>query len=206
MPMPGGQTAAAYMGVWVVMMVAMMSPSLVPALTRYRRSVPAPGVARPSGLTALVVAGYFFVWTLVGGAAYLMGVAVTDVEQQWPGLERFVPVAAGAVLLLAGCVQLTAWKRRHLARCRDCEPPPASDAWSAARHGVRLGINCALCCAGFMTVLLVTGMMNLVTIFLVAAAITVERLAPAPARTSRALGAAILAVAAVAIVRGAGAL
>jgi len=197
MPMPGGQTAAAWMGVWVVMMVAMMSPALAPALSRYRRSVPGPGVV-------LVGVAYFVVWTLVGGAAYLIGLAVAGAEQRWPGLGRFVPVAAGAALLLAGCVQLTAWKRRHLARCRDCEPPPDSDAWTAARHGVGLGVDCALCCAGFMTVLLVTGMMNLVTIVLVAAAITVERLAPAPARIARALGAVILVVGAVALVRGLG--
>ena len=194
MPMSGGQTAAAYMGVWVVMMVAMMSPALVPVLNRYRRSVPGPGVA-------LVGTGYFFVWTLVGGAAYLSERAIAGAELAWPGLSRFVPVLAGVTLLLAGCVQLTAWKRRHLARCRACEPPPAADAWSAGRHGLRLGVNCALCCAGFMTVLLVTGMMNLVSIVLVAVAITVERLAPAPSRTARALGTAMLVLGAVAVVR-----
>jgi predicted metal-binding membrane protein len=194
MPMSGGQTAAAWMGMWVVMMVAMMTPALVPVLTRYRRSIPGPGVA-------LVGTGYSVVWSLVGGAVYLIGLAVAGAEQRWPGLVRFVPVAAGATVLLAGCVQLTAWKRRQLARCRDCAPPPAADAWSVARHGVRLGVNCALCCTGFMTVLLVTGMMNLVTIALVAAPITVERLAPAPARTARGLGAAILVVGAVAVGR-----
>lgn len=204
MPMAGGRTAAAWMGVWVVMMVAMMTPALVPALVRYRRSVPAPETARRDGLTALVGTGYYFVWTLVGGAVYLIGLVVADAEQRWPGLGRFVPVAAGAALLLAGGVQLTAWKRRHLARCRDCEPPPASDAWSAARHGVGLGVDCALCCAGFMTVLLVTGMMNLLTIVLIAAAITVERLAPAPARIARAFGVVILVAGAVALARGLG--
>jgi predicted metal-binding membrane protein len=194
MPMSGGQTAAAWMGVWVVMMVAMMTPALVLVLTRYRRSVPGPGVA-------LVGTGYYVVWSLVGGAVYLIGLAVAGAEQRWPELVRFVPVAAGTTLLLAGCVQLTGWKRRQLARCRDCAPPSAADAWNAAGHGLRLGVNCALCCTGFMTVLLVTGMMRLVTIVLVAAAITAERLAPAPARTARALGAAILVVGTVAVVR-----
>jgi predicted metal-binding membrane protein len=204
MQMSGGQTGAAWMGAWIVMMVAMMTPALVPGLVRYRRCVPARGVAGRGGLTALVGAGYFFVWTLVGGAAYLLGVAIAGAELVWPALTRFVPLLSGVALLLAGCVQLTAWKRRHLARCRACAPPPAADAWNASRHGLRLGVNCALCCAGFMTVLLVTGMMNLVTIVVVAAAITVERLAPAPARTARAFGAAILVVGAVATIRGLG--
>src|SRR4051812_49663151 len=71
MRMPG-QTwpaaAASFMGMWVVMMVAMMLPSLIPMLRRYRDAVTAIGTG-PTGLgrlTALVAAGYFAVWTAFG--------------------------------------------------------------------------------------------------------------------------------------------
>src|SRR5258707_15744361 len=76
MPMPGGwamsmawmrmpgQTwpgaAASFLGMWVVMMVAMMLPSLVPMLWRYRQAVGRPGETRLDRLTALVGVGYFF--------------------------------------------------------------------------------------------------------------------------------------------------
>src|ERR1700721_3378514 len=79
MPMPGGWTmsmawmrmpgqtwagaAASFLGVWVVMMVAMMLPSLVPALWRYRQAVGRIGETRLGCLTVLVGVGYFFVWT-----------------------------------------------------------------------------------------------------------------------------------------------
>src|SRR5262245_60422490 len=65
MPMPG-QTwpvaAASFLGMWVVMMVAMMLPSLVPMLRRYRQAVGRTGETRLGRLTALVGVGYFFVW------------------------------------------------------------------------------------------------------------------------------------------------
>ncbi len=68
MPMPGqpcGQTwpgaAASFLGMWVVMMAAMMLPSLVPTLRRYRRAIGGAGEARLGRLTALVGLGYFFV-------------------------------------------------------------------------------------------------------------------------------------------------
>jgi predicted metal-binding membrane protein len=206
MPMAGGVTLSAitsFMETWVAMMAAMMLPPLVPALARYRRSFRASGV-RGGTPTALVGAGYYLVWSAVGLVAYFAGVAVAALEQSWPGFAPLVPVATGIVLLAAGLLQLTAWKQHHLARCRECASTGSADAWDAGRHGVRLGMECVLCCTGFMTVLLVTGMMRLGTIALVAAAITLERVAPWPERTARALGAVILAVGALTLARGLG--
>src|SRR5437588_5966684 len=72
MPMPG-QTwlpaAASFLGMWIVMMVAMMLPSLVPTLWRYRQA----GLGQ---LTTLVGVGYFAVWTVFGMVAYLLGLAL----------------------------------------------------------------------------------------------------------------------------------
>src|SRR5215475_7690214 len=90
MPMPGGWTmsmawmrmpgqawplaAASFLGMWVVMMVAMMLPSLVPMLWRYREAVAGTGEARLGRLTALVGVGYFCVWTALGIIAFPLGV------------------------------------------------------------------------------------------------------------------------------------
>src|SRR5215469_2516124 len=57
MPMPGETwlgTAASFVGMWIVMMVAMMLPSLVPTLWRYRRAVDRAGEMRPGWLTTLL--------------------------------------------------------------------------------------------------------------------------------------------------------
>jgi predicted metal-binding membrane protein len=178
---------------WVVMMVAMMLPSLVPMLWRYRQAVGRPGEPRLGRLTALVGVGYFFVWTVFGMAAFPLGVALAAVEMQQPALARAVPIAAGVVVLMAGSLHLTAWKARHLACCREAPgrggtlPADAGTAW---RHGLRLGLHCSRCCFGLTVILLVVGVMDLRAMGVVAAAITVERLSPAGERVARATGAA----------------
>jgi predicted metal-binding membrane protein len=187
MPMPGQPWggAAAFLGMWVVMMLAMMLPSLVPMLSRYREAVPESGAARLGPLTVLVGAAYFFVWALFGLAAFALGAA----------LARAAPIAAGLVVLIAGGFQVTSWKARRLAWCREAPGRgrmlPA-DAGTALRHGLRLGLHCSLCCAGLMAILLVIGVMDLRAMALVAAAITVERLAPGGERFARAIGLAAI--------------
>jgi predicted metal-binding membrane protein len=218
MPMPGGWTmsmawmrmpgqtwpgaAASFLGMWVVMMVAMMLPSLVPMLWRYRqaigstrRAAGSTGEARLARLTTLVGVGYFSVWTVFGMAAFPLGVALAAVEMQQPALARAVPIAVGGVVLIAGALQFTAWKARHLACCRAAPgrgrtlPADAGTAW---RHGLRLGLHCSYCCGGLMAILLVIGVMDLRAMAVVAAAITVERLAPAGARVARAIGTVVV--------------
>ena len=211
MPMPGGwmmsmtwmrmpgQTwpgaAASFLGMWVVMMVAMMLPSLVPMLWRYRLAVGKTAETRLGRLTALVGAGYFFVWTVFGMAVFPLGVALAAIEMQQPAVARAVPVAVGVVVLFAGSLQLTPWKVRHLACCREAPGRGgtlAADAGTAFRHGLRLGLHCSRCCAGLLAILLCIGVMDLRAMAVVTAAITVERLAPAGERVARAIGAVLV--------------
>ncbi len=122
MRMPG-QTwpgaAVSFLCMWVVMMVVMMLPFLVPMLWRYRQAVGRTGETRLGWLTALVGVGYFFVWTVFGMAAFPLGVAVAAIEMQQPALARAVPIEVGVVVLMAGSLQLSAWKARHLACYRE---------------------------------------------------------------------------------------
>src|SRR5262249_20279861 len=212
MPMPDGWTmsmmwmrmpgqtwpgaAASFLGMWVVMMVAMMLPSLVPMVWRYCQAVGETGATRLGRLTALVSVGYFFVWTVFGMVAFPLGVALATVEMQRPSLARAVPIAIGVVVLIAGALQLSTWKARQLACCREARgrghalPADAGTAW---RHGLRLGLHCSYCCAGLMAILLVVGVMDVRAMAVVGAAITIERLAPAGERVARALGAVVVA-------------
>lgn len=211
MRMPGqswlGATAS-FMVLWIAMMMAMMLPSLVCMLSDYRRCLDGAegtGLGRP---TAIAGAAYFFVWAVFGAAAYPLGVGLAAAEMHWPALARSVPLATGIVLLLAGCLQLTAWKARHLGRCRDaraCGAAPSADARRAWRHGLRLGLHCSLCCSGFIVALLVTGVMDLRVMALLTAAITAERLVPRPERVARATGLLVVATGALEIARAVGA-
>jgi predicted metal-binding membrane protein len=199
MRMPG-QTwpgaATSFLGMWTVMMVAMMLPSLIPMLRRYREAVGRAGETHLGRLTALVGLGYFFVWTVLGVIAFPLGVALAAIEMQLPALSRAVPIAAGVVILIAGVLQFTAWKARHLACCRSAPwrgRALSADAGAAWRHGLSLGLHCSQCCAGLMTILLVIGVMDLRAMAIVMAAVTVERLAPAGERVARIVGVVIVA-------------
>jgi predicted metal-binding membrane protein len=207
MPMPGGWTmsmlwmrmpgqtwasaAASFVGMWVLMMAAMMLPSLAPMLWRYRESVGRARQARLGRLTTLVTLGYFFVWTLYGLAVFPVGVAIAAIEMEQPVLAGAVPMAAGLVGLIAGALQFTKWKAHHLNCCREAPEPgrtlPA-EARMAWRQGTHFGLHCGLCSANLTALLLVLGVMDLRAMAAVTAAITAERLAPAGERVARAIG------------------
>lgn len=207
MPMPGGWTmsmtwmrmcgetwlaaAASFLGMWIVMMAAMMLPSLVPMLWRYRNAMGKAAGARLGALTVLVGMSYFSVWIVVGLAAFPLGAALAAIEMELPALARAVPVMTGGVVLVAGALQFTAWKARHLACCRMVPgrgrmlPAGVGTAW---RHGFSLGSHCVYCCANLTAILLVVGVMDLRMMAVVTAAITIERLLPAGERVARAIG------------------
>jgi len=212
MPMPGGwatstmwtrmpgQTWAAaeasFVMMWVVMTVAMMLPSLAPTLWRHRRSVGGAGAAHPAPLTALVAGGYLSVWTLLGAAVFPLGVALAAIRMRQPALADAAPMTMGVVVLMAGLLQRSAWKTRHLACCRaerrhgGAASTVASVAW---RDGLRLGVHCASSCAGPMAILLALGVMDLRAMIVVTAAVTGERLAPAGERVARVTGTVAIA-------------
>jgi predicted metal-binding membrane protein len=207
MRMPGqtwAGAAVAFLAMWTLMMLAMMLPSLVPMLLRYRHGLRVANERRLGARTAICGAAYFFVWLALGPAAFALGEILAGVEMQWSALARAVPLLTGFVLLLAGCLQLTPWKARQLALCRlapVCAGTPPGRPENAWRHGVRLGVHCALCCSGFMIILLVVGTMNLAAMAILAAAITIERMVPRPIVVARAMGVAIIVAGVVAISR-----
>jgi predicted metal-binding membrane protein len=190
-----GQTwlaaGASFVAVWLVMNVAMMMPSLVPMLNRYRGDVGTSGKADLGKLTALLTLGYFFVWTVVGAVVFPVGAAIATAVMHLPALARVVPAAVGIVVLIASALQLSAWKARHLACWREGprrDRSSSPDTGAAWRHGLRLGVQCVRCSAGPMAGLLVFGVMDLRAMAVVTLVITAERMA-ATERVARVIGA-----------------
>jgi predicted metal-binding membrane protein len=223
MTMPGGWTMsmvwmrmpgetwplamASFLGMWIVMMVAMMLPSLVPMLSRYRRAVRPTSNVRLGRLTILVGLGYFFVWSVCGMAIFPLGVALAEIEMQQASLARGVPIAAGVVVVIAGMLQFTAWKAHHLSACSESPAQDRSlsaDAGTACMQGMRIGLHCGTSCANLTAILLVAGVMDLRVMAVVTAAITLERLAPAGERVARAVGVGIIGTGLVLVARAIG--
>ncbi len=205
MPMPGGWSmsmtwmvgqdwpgaALSFLGMWAVMMVAMMMPSLVPMLFRYRHAIATKENTHKGWLTVLVGAAYFFVWTVFGIAVFPLGVALATAEMQQPALSRAVPIAIGVAVLLAGVLQFTPWKVQQLACCRQaagCNGVLPASPRAAWLQGLRFGVHCVQCCFGLIMILLVIGVMDLRAMAIVAAAITAERLAPAGVHVAKITG------------------
>lgn len=193
MRMPGETwpgAAASFLGAWLAMMVPMMLPTVAPALWRHHRSV-----AHGRGVTTAVVgAGYFFVWGVVGLAVHPLGVALASVEMSYAALARVAPMVVGVVVAGAGAWQFTRRKAHYLACCREAPTfsrPSVTAALKIAnawRDGLRLGLHCVRCCGNLMTIALVVGMMDLRVLALVGTAIAAERLAPAGERVARFIG------------------
>jgi len=209
--------AASLLGRWIVMMVAMMLPTLVPMLLRYREALISAAETRLGLLAALVGIGYFCVWTLFGVVALPLGFALAEAAMQYPALSRAVPTALGVIVLIAGACQFTAWKAHHLACCRESSafargylrelrrdrtlPADAGTAW---RHGMRLGLHCSCCSAGLTAILLVMGVMDLRVMAVVTTAIAAERLAPAGTRVAQAIGVIVVGAGMLLLARAAG--
>ncbi|MCO5398837.1 DUF2182 domain-containing protein [Ralstonia soli] len=187
MPMCG-QTwptfAVTFIGMWTLMMVQMMLPSLLPVLWRYRVALRAAGAPNIDVPTALAGAAYFAVWAAVGVVVFALGAVLAALEMTWPVLARGVTAAGGLIVVAAGALQFSAWKARQLARCH-MAPTPNGAAW---RHGARLGVRCVGSCAGLTAILLVAGVMDLRVMAAVSACITLERLAPAGDHIARLVG------------------
>lgn len=178
---------AAYLGLlwamWAVMMAAMMLPSAAPLLLLYTRAA---RVRRTSaGTTAPILAlatGYLLVWAFFSVAATALQAALARYDVLSPMMEPAEPIAAPALLYVAGIYQLTPLKHACL---RVCRSPLAflmgnwrPGSLGALTMGVRHGTYCLGCCWALMLLLFAGGIMNLAVIGALTAWVMVEKLLP----------------------------
>jgi predicted metal-binding membrane protein len=170
---------------WVVMMAAMMFPSIAPMVVMYARIEEGKreqGKPTEAGATALFVGGYLLTW----GAAGVIGYAIIQggraLDLSFLAWDSGGPYIAGAVIVAAGIYQLTPLKDACLRRCRS----PMMfllTAWRPGRDGaLRMGMEhggwCVGCCWGLMAALFALGVMSIGWMVFVAALIATEKLLP----------------------------
>jgi predicted metal-binding membrane protein len=181
---------------WSVMMLAMMLPSLTPVLLRLRRN----GAALADA--GRVAGAYFLVWTLFGTLAYPIGAALASVAMHHESISRAVPRLTCGALLLAGLVQWSRWKARHLACCCTATRIETNQPSGAGRAGLNLGVHCAQCCLAIMTFMLIAGSMELRVMLATTIIITAERVLPRPAIIARITGTAMILASSYLLFRG----
>lgn len=198
MPMGGELAAAAiFTLMWLAMMIAMMLPSAMPMLILYRRAAVLYGEEHLGQVMFVLGAGYFFVWTIFGVIAYVIGVLITRGAMHSAAFSRALPFADGLALCAAGLYQLSPWKSACLKHCRDpltlILHHPQRGRFGALRVGIHHGALCVACCWGLMLIQLVLGVMNLIVMVAVAVVIALEKLVPRGMWLARATGLAAIA-------------
>ena len=167
-----------FVGVWVVMMAAMMFPSLAPTAALYSRMTRGRGIAP----ALLFTASYLLVWATAGLVAYglfRLGRAAFASDLAWDAGGRWF---AGSVLAVAAIYELTPLKDICLAKCRS----PLGflvgnwrDGWrGAVQMGSKHAAWCLGCCWALMAGLFALGVMSLTWMAFVAALIALEKTLP----------------------------
>jgi predicted metal-binding membrane protein len=168
--------AGLFLITWVVMMVAMMFPTIAPMVLTHASIVRSRGEgALP---TMAFVLGYLVIWAAVGlvplAVIQLLGSSMASPVSAW------LPRLGGAVLVIAGLYQFTPLKNVCLSACRSplgfmLTHDFGGGAPAAARAGISHGLYCIGCCWALMAVLAVVGLMNLAWMAVIAAVFFLEK-------------------------------
>jgi predicted metal-binding membrane protein len=182
-----------FVGVWVVMMAAMMFPSVAPTVALYSRMTESHSPVAP----LLFASGYLVAWTSVGVFAFAVATAGGRISGDVLAWDRAGRWVAAATLIIAAVYELTPLKDVCLGKCRS----PLGflvGAWRGGRFGAlqmgaRHGAWCIGCCWALMASLFALGVMSLVWMAFVAGLIAFEKLIPSR-RSATAVTAGILLV------------
>jgi predicted metal-binding membrane protein len=190
-----------YVTVWVVMMAAMMFPSVAPTVLMYdrlRSGHRVRGKGAAADATALFVAGYLLVWTAAGLAAYGLFELVRAIDPAFLAWDEAGRYVTGGVIVAAAVYQLTPLKEACLVKCRS-PMMFLAERWRHGRAGglelgLRHGAWCLGCCWALMAALFAVGVMSLGWMALIAAFIAGEKLLPWPVAARRTVAVLLLAL------------
>lgn len=167
-----------FVGVWVVMMAAMMFPSVAPTVALYSRMTKQRSPASPVAF----VAGYLLTWGVAGVAAYGLAAAATRIDGDRLSWSHAGRTIAGTTLLVAAVYELTPLKDVCLGKCRSplgvLLGSWRDGAAGALRMGAKNGAWCVGCCWALMASLFALGVMSVSWMAVVAGLIAIEKTLP----------------------------
>ena len=183
-----------FVGVWVVMMAAMMFPSVAPTVALYARMTKTRSPVSP----LLFTTGYLIAWASVGVLAFALAIAGGRLFGDVLAWDRAGRWIAGATLIVAAVYELTPLKDVCLGKCRS----PLGfllGAWRSGRSGAlamgtRHGAWCIGCCWALMASLFALGVMSIVWMAAVAGFIAFEKLVPSRRAATYATAGILLAL------------
>ena len=167
-----------FLGVWIVMMAAMMFPSVSPTVALYSRMTNGQSLVRP----LIFALGYLLTWAAAGALAFAVAYAGGRVVGDILSWDRGGRWIAATTLIVAAVYELTPLKDACLGKCRS----PLGlllGSWreghsGALRMGVRNGAWCVGCCWALMASFFALGVMSVVWMAVVAGLIAIEKTLP----------------------------
>jgi predicted metal-binding membrane protein len=174
-----------FLSIWVVMMAAMMLPTVTPMVLAYRavqHERHRRGARANPGDTALLLAGYLVVWAAAGLLGYALLEAGRSLDGGLFAWDRAGRFTAAGVIAAAALYQLTPSKKACLSRCRS-RRAFLLEGWRDGREGaLRIGMEhgawCLGCCWALMAALFALGAMSVGWMALISVLIAAERLLP----------------------------
>jgi predicted metal-binding membrane protein len=174
---------------WVIMMVAMMTPSAAPVLLLFAATAAARSERGIPVTTLTFGLGYAVVWIGFSVCAALAQWGLHEATLLSSAMRTSSPQLGGGILVAAGAYQLTPVKRACMVHCRSplgfLLTHWRDSAGGAFQMGCRHGVYCLGCCWALMTVLFVVGIMNLAWVAMLALFVFLEKLGPAGLTASR---------------------
>ena len=171
-------TLSWFIGVWVVMMAAMMLPSVAPTVALYSRMTKRRSPVAPLAFTT----GYLLAWASVGALAFALAAVAGRFPGDFLAWDRAGRWVAGATLLAAAVYELTPLKDVCLGKCRSPLGFLLGSWRDGSVGGLQMGIRhggwCIGCCWALMVSLFALGVMSLGWMAFVAALIAFEKLIP----------------------------
>lgn len=162
-----------YLGMWSVMMVAMMYPSSVPLARLYYGTLKGSPMRTKLSRLAAFLGVYTLVWTATGVVPLLVNQVVPIGSVAGNGF------ALAGTLLLLSAYQLSPYKDRCLTHCRSplgfLMAHHRPGVRGAARMGFAHSTFCVGCCWALFAFMVVVGTMNLVWMAAITVVLSLER-------------------------------
>jgi predicted metal-binding membrane protein len=167
-----------FLGVWIVMMAAMMFPSIAPTVALYARMTRERLPLAPVAFTA----GYLVTWAGAGIAAWAIAIGTNRLAGDVLAWDHAGRALAGITVLIAAVYELTPLKNVCLGKCRS----PLGfllgswrDGWlGGLQMGAKNGTWCLGCCWALMASLFALGIMSITWMAFIAGLIAIEKTVP----------------------------
>ncbi|HBY87148.1 MAG TPA: hypothetical protein DEO86_14885 [Colwellia sp.] len=182
---------------WAIMMAGMMLPSAIPVILLVdklnRQRVSSNQTYTP---TIIFTFGYLITWCLYSVVITFLQYFLHHVNLLTPMMDSANLTFSASLLIIAGIYQFSSFKQNCLNLCRSPLSMLSKDWQEGVKGALLLGLKhgtyCVGCCWFLMTILFVSGVMNLKWILILTLVVVVEKVMPKGEIISKYLGALLI--------------